>query len=336
MIKKLFFPLIVIIILFTSCNKETKYRSYYSTLLINKGEEGKQIANLTAYDEDSLKIETRSYSAANGDKISGFIRKTIFDSYGVLYILTSHPDKVIATDIYTFKNYSTSLLDTLTNPRSIATDGWYLYVANNGNQDDNINPYISIYSIESKYILISTIDTESPVEDLFYSDGYLYAATENGIDIISTNSRKVEKNIGSEYGKTMMFAGGLNNTLYASSPEHGILKIDMTIQDISEQIDIPMEEKGKIAINYKMSNIYSYDKDGTVYKTDLKAMSYSPFFKGEEITGISVSPFSDKVYISTQNGTEIKLFSEEGTELATQTSNSGDYGFVFCSFVVNE
>lgn len=335
MLRKSILPLFTLLILLSSCGKNPEYRSYHSTLFVNNGTSGGQSADITSYDADSLKMESRSFHLLTGDFIPGYIHNTTVDDYGILYILTSVPDNVIAADIYSFETYSASLLDTLTNPRSITSDGWFMYISNQGNEEENISPYVSVYSIQNKYMFLASIPVGPSPEAMYYYDDYIYLATGQGVDIINTSERKVVKNIGSEYGKIKMFAGGMNNTLYASCPGNGILIIDMTQNDITGVINAPVGESGDISTNYAATYLYSYS-GSTVYKTNVNGEVSSSFFTGSNISGLGVSPFSNQVYIANNSGKEIKILTEDGVEKDTQIASGGDFDFIYCSFVVEK
>jgi DNA-binding beta-propeller fold protein YncE len=237
----------------------------------------------------------------------------------------------------------------------MAFDDNYFYITNWG-QGEEVSPDWYIYP--NSYVLVADRRTlekvkdfpcGSDAEDIIVAGNKLYVATGEGVVVINKTSGDIEKTISA----SSTFTGGAKhfvvdgqNQLWASYSGSGLLKINPLTDTAVEEIPMPVDWMGQIAINVNAGKIYTYETDynslaSKIYELDIATKTHKEFASGTYFYSIGVSPATGNVYTAEVNGftsnSRLLIYDATGALLDdSKLAGIGTCDFKFFSIVEKE
>ena len=354
--KRFFFLLLAGICFLSACNLQTdpvEYTYDNVTLVVNQGNFSEGNGSLAYYHENEQEIENNVFPS--GYSLGAIIQSVALSaSNGNVFVICNNPGKVDVFDAVTKRVTKTDLFkDDVSDPRYMAMDDDYLYITNWGPSQDAgggwltyPNSYVlrvSRYSGE----VVDQIPCGSDAEGIISTSSKLYVATGEGVIVINKSSKTMVDTI-----IAPTFTGGAKhlvvdkrNQLWASYPSGGLLKVDLSTGS-GEEIAIPVDWMGQIAINVDADKIYTYKttfdasyvaQEAKVYELDLATKTHKEFATGHYFYSIGVSPATGNVYTAEANNftsnSELLVYDASGTLLGRHLTGIGTCDFKFFSIV---
>jgi hypothetical protein len=239
----------------------------------------------------------------------------------------------------------------LATPRYITYDDTYCYITNWGPGQDAGGGW---YTYPNSYVLVADrwtrdavkkIPCGSDAEGIISTGNKLYVATGEGVTVINKTFGTVVDTI-----VAPTFTGGAKhfvvdgyNQLWASYPGSGLLKINLQTDAAIEEITIPVDWQGQIAINAEAGKIYTYEAQYTspkvskIYELDIATKTQKEFATGIWFYSIGVSPATGNVYTAEVNNfssnSELRVYNASGTLQDSQQTGVGTCDFKFFSII---
>jgi DNA-binding beta-propeller fold protein YncE len=212
------------------------------------------------------------------------------------------------------------------------------------------------YIYPHSYVLVASRQTGATKKILCGSDAEgiisigskLYVATGEGVAVIDKYSGSVENTI-----TTSAFVGGAKHfvvddqkQLWASYPGNGLLKINPVTGAVVEEVPMPVDWMGQIAINADAGKIYTYEtkfdekynaQEAKIHELDIATETYKEFATGHYFYSIGVSPVTGNVYTAEVNNfsgnSEMLVYDAAGKILDKQLTGVGTCDFKFFSII---
>jgi DNA-binding beta-propeller fold protein YncE len=353
--KQFFFLLLAGTGCLSACNLDPEPIEYtYNNVVVvvNQGNFSEGNGTLAYYHETDRKIENNVLYAANNYNLGAAIQSVAISmSSGNVFVICNNPGRVEMFDAVTKKVTGTDLFKGhLSDPRYMAMDNDYLYITNWGPAQDAgdgwktyPNSYVSRVNRYTREI--DSIPCGSDAEDIISTGHKLYVATGEGVIVIDKSSRAMIDTI-----VAPTFTGGAKHLvvdkreqLWASYPGNGLLKIHPATGDV-EEVRIPVDWMGQIAINAETDKIYTYEttfneayvaQEAKIYELDIASKTHKVFATGNYFYSIGVSPATGNVYTAEVNNfsgpSELRVYDASGTLLNSQLTGVGTCDFTFFS-----
>ncbi|MDR0691774.1 MAG: hypothetical protein LBF69_01910 [Prevotellaceae bacterium] len=346
--KQFFFLLLAGAFYMSACNLQSdpvEYTYDNVMLVVNQGNLSDGNGSLAYYHENEREIENNVFP--NGYSLGAIIQSVaISTSNGNVFVICNTPDKVEVFHAVTKQVIGTNLFkDDVSTPRYMAMDDDYLYITNWGQDAGG-------YTFPNSYVLrvsrrtgavVDQIPCGSDAEGIISTSSKLYVATGEGIVVINKSSKTMEDTI-----IAPTFTGGAKHLvvdkrdqLWASYPGGGLLKVNLSTSS-GEEIAMPVDWMGQIAINVEADKIYTYETDYTsqeskVYELDIATKTHKEFATGTYFYSIGVSPATGNVYTAEANNftsnSELLVYDASGTLLNRHLTGIGTCDFKFFSII---
>ncbi|MDR2448427.1 MAG: hypothetical protein LBD52_00515 [Prevotellaceae bacterium] len=357
--KQFFLLLLAGVFYLSACNFQSdpvEYTYDNVMMVVNQGNFSEGNGTLAYYHETGQEIENNVLYAANGYNLGAIIQSVaISSSNGNVFVICNNPGKVEVFNAVTKTVLGTELFkDDLSDPRYMAMDDNYLYITNWGPAQDAGGGWLTY---PNSYVLrvnrysgeaVDKIPCGSDAEDIISIGNKLYVATGEGVVVINKSSKTMEDTI-----IAPAFTGGAKHLvadkrdqLWASYPGGGLLKINPQTDEAVEEISIPVDWMGQIAINVEADKIYTYKttfdvsyiaQEAKVYELDIATKTYKDFATGTYFYSIGVSPATGNVYTAEVNNfssnSELLVYDASGTLLCRRLTGIGTCDFKFFSII---
>jgi YVTN family beta-propeller protein len=353
---KLFFGMIILTIVLSSCKKpkddsdtpdaEIPQKVY----VLNEGSFGNGNASVGIYDIANGKMYNNLFKETN-DRPIGDVLQSMTLINGKAYFVVNNSNKIEVTESYPLT--STAVIHGLSLPRYI--------VAVNGNKA-YVSEYVSFVAANGRISIVNlntntitgTINVGLLPEKMVLLNGKVYVCNSGGntISVINTSNDMVENNITVTDGPNSILKD-VNEKLWVSCG--GILQYDSNPPDYIDEVNsttgalvridpssgtveatLPFSDvtgspsklcingaKDKLFYSY-LNGIYTQDiSSGTLSSTPIITRSYY---------GLGVDPVSNYVYIGTygfSSNQKMIRYHQNGTAIDSNTVGIGPNGFVF-------
>jgi DNA-binding beta-propeller fold protein YncE len=357
-IKQFFFLLLAGILFLSACNLQSdpvEYTYDNVMMVVNQGNFSEGNGTLAYYHEDEQMIENNVLSAANGYDLGAIIQSVaISPSNGNVFVICNNPDKVEVFDAITKRVLSVDLFKSdLSDPRYLAMDNDYLYITNWGPAQDAgggwktcPNSYVLRVSRYTGKV-VDQIPCGSDAEDIISIGNKLYVATGEGVVVIDKSYKAMVDTI-----VAPTFTGGAKHLvidkhehLWASYPDNGLLNVNLST-GAKEEITIPVDWMGQIAINVETDKIYTYKttfdasytaQEAHIYELDIATKTPKVFATGNYFYSVGVSPATGNVYTAEANNfssnSDLLVYDASGALLKSGLTGIGTCDFEFFSVV---
>jgi hypothetical protein len=353
--KRFFFLLLAGICYLSACNFDSdpvEYTYDNVALVVNQGNFSERNGTLSYYYETKGVIENNVIYATNNYDFGDIIQSVTISAEGNMFVIGS--SKIDAFDVVTKQVLATELFkDSLFDPRFMTMDDSYYYITNWGAAQGAGGGW---YTYPNSYVLVADrrtgdavkkIPCGSDAEGIISKDSKLYVATGKGVTVINKTSGAVVNTI-----VALTFTGGAKHfvvdsqdQLWASYPGNGLLKIN-PVTGAVEEVPIPVDWMGQIAINVAAGKIYTYKttfdasytaQEAHIYELDIATKTHKDFATGTYFYSIGVSPATGNVYTAEGNNfssnSELLVYSADGTEVNRKTAGEGTCDFKFFSII---
>jgi DNA-binding beta-propeller fold protein YncE len=355
--KRFFFLLLAGICFLSACNLDSdpvKYTYDNVVLVVNQGNFSVGNGTLSYYYETNKEIEN---NVIRGYDFGDIIQSVTVSAEGYMFVIGS--SKIDVVDVLTKQALATELFkDDLSGPRFMTMDNSYYYITNWGPGEEVSKDW---YIYPHSYVLVASRQTGatkkilcgSDAEGIISIDNKLYVATGEGVAVIDKYSQTVVDTI-----KAPTFTGGAKHfvvdgqkQLWASYPDgNGLLKINPVTGAATEEVAMPVDWMGQLAINADAGKIYTYETtfdadynalEAKIYELDIATKTHKVFAKsGTYFYSIGVSPATGNVYTAEVNGfssnSEMLVYDASGTLLDTELTGVGTCDFKFFSIIERE
>jgi hypothetical protein len=354
---KQFFFLLFAGLCMSACNLNSDPTTYtYDNvmLVVNQGNFSAGNGTLAYYHETDKTIENNVLPYDLGV----IIQSVAISSNGNMFVICNNPGKVEVFDVVTKRAIGKDLFKTnLSDPRFMAMDNDYLYITNWGPSQDAGGGWMTY---PNSYVLrvnrytekVDSIPCGSDAEGIVSLDDKLYVAAKEGVVVINKSIQTVVTTI-----TAPTFTGGAKHLvvdkhgyLWASYPnaypDGGLLKINLVTGAVIEEVPIPVDWMGQIAINVEADKIYTYKttfdasyvaQEAKIYELDIATKTHKTFATGTYFYSIGVSPATGNVYTAEVNNfssnSELLVYDAAGTLLDRQLTGIGTCDFKFFSIV---
>ncbi|MDR3184494.1 MAG: hypothetical protein LBT49_03715 [Prevotellaceae bacterium] len=357
--KQFFFLLLAGTCYLSACNLDSDPVEYtYNTVMmvVNQGNLSDGNGSLAYYHETALAIENNVIREANGYDLGAIIQSVALASNGNVFVVCNNPGKVVVLDAITKRVLKEELFKgDVSDPRYMAIDNDYLYITNWGPSQDaggGWKTYPNSYVLRinrSMEEVDGRIPCGSDAEGIISTGNKLYVAAGEGVVVIDKSSRTAVDTIAAP-----TFTGGAKHLvvdkqaqLWASYPGNGLLRINLSTGE-SEEITIPVDWMGQIAINVEAGKIYTYKttfdanyaaQEANIYELDIATKTHKVFATGHYFFSIGVSPATGNVYTAEVNNfssnSELLVHDASGKLLDQERTGIGTCDFKFFS-VINQ
>jgi DNA-binding beta-propeller fold protein YncE len=358
-IKRFFFLLLAGVCFLSACNLNSdpvEYTYDNVMLVVNQGNYSTGNGTVAYYHETERKIENNVLNYGLG----AIIQSVAVASNGNVFVICNNPDKVEVFNAVTKEVIGTELFkNDLSTPRYMAMDDEYLYITNWGPAKDaggGWMTYPNSYVLRINRYTGEADDEQIPcgsdAEEIISIGNKLYVAAGEGVVVIDKSSKTAVDTI-----IAPTFAGGAKHfvidqqeRLWASYPnaypDGGLLKINLSTGE-REEIAIPIDWMGQIAINVNAGKIYTYKttfnenysaQEAKIHELDIATKEQKVFAEpGTYFYSIGVSPATGNVYTAEVNNftsnSELLVYDATGKILDRPLTGIGTCDFKFFSII---
>ena len=340
---KLLFLLLILggLTVFSSCddNKEEEIPKKTGVLVVNEGNFGSANGSVSFYDEELMTITNNVVKDANsGDEVGATIQSMhIHDGIG--YLVCNSSDKIefiSAKDL----TYLANPITNISQPRYMTVAGDKGYISCWGPWDNWTlpNSYVAVMDLSSRTI-VDSLECGSGPEGIIVVGNKLFVANsfETSVSVIDLNDNSSTKiDLLSSPQHFVIDRSGL---LWISVFS-GLYSVNSTSLEKTDSLEVA-NMAGKMAIDGTGDNIYlltaqpwpSIDTDVFTFDTQVKQLSTSALFSGENFYGIGYNSTTDWLYVSDSKAFagpgQIYVYSGAGMIRDEQITSVGPNSFYF-------
>ena len=317
---KYWHPLWVILclLIFATCGKDKEYTApNYTCIIVNQGNLSESNGSLSLLRTDGT-IEQEVYTKVNGWKLASMI-ESVTSHRDMLIVMCNSEDKVEIIDSKTFKTVCAIREIGIPRYSAVYKNGAYITCWDSPNPNDP--GQVCKIDLTTKTV-VKKIRLSRLPEGIKELNGFLYAASGNGITVIDPNTdeivRQIELAEKSVTAKHLIadYEGKLWVSFTETNGKTGIASLNVQTNEFSPFISLEnMDMWGNIDVTPDGKKLLYLYADGVVGAQNLEAetaiysfdivtntLQANPLVKGVGFYGFNVNPSNGDIYTANVNG----------------------------------